>query len=271
MKKVFVFGGTGESYPGDTRTIVPEGTMLWNVTKDLNPAEITSEWVAYPSTFGPAGGDVMGMSMEQSTAIAVAEGINRINNYTGKFALLGYSQGALVSSRIGYEILNGSLQHRKNDCVFVGNFASGYRNQGQTFHLGNTLNGQGLLGGRGSTAPIDWFDYCLPGDMYGDTIGSDSYLDEVAKLVTGMTFSDPVAWALSVVGQLSSGTWLQDNIDEMITDPAEAVRKIYNTVAAIVYFFQSNVHVKYAEWEIIPGWTATRHCANHMNYHLPLR
>lgn len=269
MKKVFVFGGTGERFPG--ATTVPEGTMLWNVTKDLNPAEMQCEWVDYPAQFGPAGGDVMGVSMEQSVAQAKASGIAKINAYSGKFALLGYSQGALVSSEIGYEILNGSLQHRKNDCVFVGNFASGYRNKGQTFHNGNTLSGEGLLGSGGSTYPIDWFDYTLPGDMYGDTIWADSYLDEVAKFATGMTFSDPVSWGFSVLRQLNDATWLTENIDELVTNPVRAARKLANTIAAVIYFFTSNVHVKYAEWDIIPGWTATRHCANHMNYWLPQR
>lgn len=101
-----VMGGTSESYPGDTRTEVPPNTMLWNVTKHLDPTFYNpARWVGYPAQYA------QDLSYEES----IAFGLNELNlaiyeevvGKGNKVALLGYSQSAVIVRRLLANIAAG--------------------------------------------------------------------------------------------------------------------------------------------------------------------
>ncbi|MFT3714855.1 MAG: PE-PPE domain-containing protein [Gordonia sp. (in: high G+C Gram-positive bacteria)] len=93
---VLAVGGTGESYPDDTRTTV--SGMLSSVTDALDD-RFTARWVPYPASYGPVSGrdaDCYRLSVARgvanlSAAIDAASGSGE-----HPVMLIGYSQGAVV-------------------------------------------------------------------------------------------------------------------------------------------------------------------------------
>ena len=82
-----------------------------------------------------------------------------------------------VVSLVGRELVSGSLRQRQRDCLWVHAVASPHRGFRRTFHLGNQLAGEGISGDDiTNTGSIDWFDDCLPGDLYGDANLRGTYL-----------------------------------------------------------------------------------------------
>jgi len=157
--------------------------------------------------------------------MGVAEVKRLIGEHQGSFGLLGYSQGAAVVSLVGRDIVSGSLTSRQHECRWVHAIASSHRGRGRTFHLGNQLAYEGISGDNiTNTGTIDWFDYCLPGDIYGNADIRGTYLKQGYALVTPLSLVDPFM------------------------------------------FLRDFPHDKYGVWDIIPGWTALRHSANHLNF-----
>ncbi|WP_431941660.1 PE-PPE domain-containing protein [Nocardia grenadensis] len=90
---VLCVGGTGESYPGDTRTEVTGG-MLGYVTRNLGPG-FRPRWVGYPAQYGPVSG-LGGLSFRQSVKAGADNLLRVLEDTPGRIVLLGYSQGCTV-------------------------------------------------------------------------------------------------------------------------------------------------------------------------------
>ncbi|MFW0790108.1 PE-PPE domain-containing protein [Gordonia sp. CPCC 205333] len=283
-KTIFAVPGTWEIGPGNYPN-TPIG-MMKKLTDLLNRSVFDVQHVNYPARFGPiaANGEpplsqLGSPSYAQSVQMGVDEVIRLIKLMPAgrKFGVVGYSQGGAVASRVGEALLTDpTLAGRKNDCFWIHTFASPHRAQGRTFHQGNTLAGRGIsgqpiggFGAPGLPATLDWFDYCLPDDMYGNAI-EDSYLVAGYEVVKDMSLIDPVAWAAAVGTAITNGE-VAEAMTDLNTDPLTFARKVYNTVDALNRFTSSGVHGRYAIDQIIPGKTAIAHSANHLNYWGPRR
>lgn len=86
-----------------------------------------------------------------------------------------------------------------------------------------------------------------------------TYLKQGYDLVTPLSLMDPFAMiaqiAANLVGWLESGE----------LGPLSIFRAV-KTGFDLGVFLRDNPHDKYGVWDIIPGWTALRHSANHLNF-----
>ena len=258
---------------GDPGGVTPgaEIGMLRGVTDFLNRTVFDVVYVNYPASFGPIPGggqdllDALGNpSYERSRDMGIAEVIRLIRAHLGTFGLLGYSQGAAVVSLVGRELVSGSLRQRQRDCLWVHAVASPHRGFRRTFHLGNQLAGEGISGDNiTNTGSIDWFDYCLPVDIYGDANLRGTYLRLGYELGIELTLSDPIAMIAGIAESLIRGE-LRRAIIELGEAPAVAIAKTATTAGSLALFLWDNPHVQYGD--IIPGRTALAHSANHLNF-----
>ncbi|MFD3427307.1 LysM peptidoglycan-binding domain-containing protein [Nocardia fluminea] len=252
--------------PGGISPSDPIG-MLTGITNALDPQWFDIEYVNYPASFGPVPGggdallDALGRpSYRASRDMGVAELTRLINAHDGSFGLLGYSQGGAVVSLVGRDIVSGSLQGRRGDCHWVHALASPHRGLGRTFHLGNSLAYQGISGDNiTETHPIDWFDYCLPGDIYGNANIAGTYLKQAYDIATEFTLTDPVAMITGIAEHIVD--WVNSGILGPI-DPA----RLFATAVDLNNFLRDFPHDKYGIWDIIPERTALAHSAAHLNY-----
>ncbi|ATL70006.1 alpha/beta hydrolase family protein [Nocardia terpenica] len=247
--------------------------MLTGVTDLLDRRVFDVVYVNYPGSFGPVPGGGEGLlaalgqpSYRDSRDSGVAELIRLIRAREGSFGILGYSQGGAIASLVGRELVSGSLADRVGDCRWIHTFASPHRAPGHTFPLGNRLAGQGVSGDPIlDTGGIDWFDYCLPGDLYGDADLPETYLRMSYDLATELSLVDPFTVFAAAADSLLRGR-LRDAIAELAEDPAHLVPKVATTAATLAAFLQNFPHDKYGVREIIPGTTALRHSANHLSF-----
>lgn len=276
-KTLFVVPGTWEIQAGHAPN-TPIG-MMKNVTNLINPATFDVVYVNYPASFGPIANNgqpplsqLGSPSYEQSVQMGVDEVIRLIGLMPAgrKFGVIGYSQGGAVAARVGVEAKTGGrLDSRKNEFLWLHTFGAPHRPQGKTFHLGNSLSGHGIsgepLGGFQSTAipsTLDWFDYCLTNDIYGNA-PVQSYCVGGYELVKDMTLTDPSGWAASIGTALTNGE-IPEAVNDMNTNPLLFAQKSWNTGDAINRFGTS--HTRYHLDNIVTGKTATAHSANHLNY-----
>ncbi|MFI5777561.1 hypothetical protein [Nocardia sp. NPDC051570] len=275
--KLFCIPGTWEAVAAAERLgrIEPgsEIGMLTGVTDLLDRTIFDVVYVNYPASVGPIPGggesvlDALGHpSYRASRDMAIAEVIRLIRAHEGSFGLLGYSQGGAVASLVGRELVSGSLRARMGDCRWLHAIASPHRASGQTFPLGNQLAGQGIsCDPTADTGSIDWFDYCLPGDIYGDADPASTYLRLGYELAVELSLVDPFAMIAALAEGLLRGG-LRAAITELGEDPQSMIHKVAVTAATLVTFQQTFPHDKYGVREIVPGLTALRHSANHLNF-----
>ena len=114
-----------------------------------------------------------------------------------------------------------------------------------------------------NTGSIDWFDYCQPGDIYGDANLRGTYLRLGYELGIELTLSDPIAMIAGIAESLIRGE-LRRAIIELGEAPAVAIAKTATTAGSLALFLWDNPHVQYGD--IIPGRTVLAHSANHLNF-----
>ncbi|WP_280382258.1 hypothetical protein [Nocardia wallacei] len=275
--KLFCIPGTWEAVTAaeEFGRIEPrtEIGMLTGVTDLLDRRVFDVVYLNYPGSAGPVSGGGDGLlealghpSHREVRDMGVAELVRLIREHPGGFGILGYGQGAAVAALVGRELVSGSLRERMPDCHWLHTFASPHRAPGHTFPLGNQLAGQGISGDPiDDTGRIDWFDYCLPGDLYGDADMADTYLPLAYELALELPLVDPFAMIAGCTDSLLRGQ-LRDVIAELGEHPALVVGKAGITAATLATFLQQYPHDKYAVREILPGATALRHSANHLNF-----
>lgn len=269
---LFCVPGTWEAVAAADRmpgamTPTAEIGMLKGVTDLLDRRVFDVVYVKYPASFGPVPGGGQSLlealgnpSYLVSRDMGFAELKRLIAAHRGTFGLLGYSQGAAVVSLVGRELVSGSLTSRQRDCLWVHSIASPHRCRGRTFHLGNQLAYEGISGDNQTiTGTIDWFDYCLPGDIYGNADIRGTYLKQGYDLVTPLSLVDPFTMISQIAENLVG--WLETG--EL--GPVSIYRAV-KTGFDLGTFLRDFPHDKYGVWDIIPGWTALRHSANHLNF-----
>jgi hypothetical protein len=115
------------------------------------------EWipVIYPHWF----------PVNASEAKGIENVIEELDAWPGKFGLCGYSQGAMVTSAILWQMRFGSLQHRLADCIGSVTFGNPKREVGHTFPGGIDPGGAGMApdtglpNGRIQNTPNWWWDF----------------------------------------------------------------------------------------------------------------
>ncbi|TQF73403.1 PE-PPE domain-containing protein [Rhodococcus spelaei] len=280
---LFVVPGTWEAVAaadGNSGGVTPSAEigMLRGVTDLLNRTVFDVVYVNYPASFGPipGGGErvlaALGdPSYRKSRDMGIAEVIRLINAHQGTFGLLGYSQGGAVVSLVGRELVSGALRDRQRDCLWLHAVASPHRGLGRTFPLGNRLAGQGISGDDiTATGIVDWFDFCLPGDIYGDADLAHTYLQLGYELATELTLSDPVAMVAGIAESLVHGQ-LRQAILDLGEDPLTMLSKTATTAAVLAQFLHDDPHVRYGTRDIIPGSTALAYSAGYLNFWGPRR
>lgn len=139
-----------------TGTATPDLTMFQSIVgMDVDPT--IWEWVPiiYPHWF-PA---------DVSVAAGVANTINAINAWPGKFGMAGYSMGGIVMSNVLWELRHGSMQHRYADLIGAVTFGNPCREAGHTLPGGVDPGGagiapnNGLAWGRIQNTPSLWWDF----------------------------------------------------------------------------------------------------------------
>ena len=116
-----------------------------------------------------------------------------------------------------------------------------------------------LVGRELVSGTIDWFDYCLPGDIYGNADIFGTYLKQGYDLVTPLSLVDPFTMIARIAANIAR--WLQTGeLGPLII--SRAIKTGFDLGA----FLRENPHDKYGVWQIIPGRTALQHSANHRNF-----
>lgn len=279
-KTLFAIPGTWEIGVGNFPD-TPIG-MMKGVTDLINRTTFDVQHVNYPASFGPIAGNgqpplsqLGNPSYADSVQMGVDEVIRLIQLMPAgrKFGIIGYSQGGAIAAQVGERLMNDpALAGRKDDCYWLHTFGGPHRPIGRTFHNGNNwllwggIAGDpiGGFGAPGLPAGLDWFDYCLPKDMFGDA-NPESYCTAGYQAVNDMSLSDPLGWAQSLLTSAINGE-IAEAAQDAATDPVLFAQKIANTAWCVNEHINSNAHTRYGIDHIVPGWTAIRHSANHLNY-----
>ncbi|AKJ72264.1 PE-PPE domain-containing protein [Gordonia malaquae] len=271
----YIIPGTWEIGPGHYPN-TPIG-MLKGVSDRLNRTIWNVQHVNYPARFGPIANNgepplsqLGSPSYAQSVDMGVDEVVRLIESKPGTFAVLGYSQGGAIASRIGQELLTGRLAHRKNDCLWLHTFASPHRDTDSSIP-GVALTGEGIsgepLGGfriNGVPDALDWFDYGLPNDIYVNA-PVNSYCRAGYELVKDMSLIDPIGWATAIGLSITNGEVAEANND-LATNPLVFAAKVATTIDAVNKFGNSHTDYGNTSKRVFNGKTAVEHSAFHLNY-----
>ncbi len=219
--KLFVVPGTWEAVAFGRKHLdgipdKPEYGMLSGITRRLDRSHFEIEYINYPGTFGPVAGGGQGPldavnypSYRQSLVAGVDVLSKRIREWEGTFGLLGYSQGGAVVSQVGAQLVSGALARPADQrCLWVHAIASPHRARGRAFHLGNSgqLAGEGVSGKNiANTGTIDWYDYCLPGDVYGNVDLRGTYATLAYEAVIDLQLMDPLDYARRLLEMVQFG------------------------------------------------------------------
>lgn len=178
--------------------------------------------VEYPAFF-PA---------EWSVATGVKNLTAAIRATPGKFALCGYSQGAIVSSRVYDELRYGSMQDRRDDLIAACMFGNPRREGGHTFPGGIEPGGQGMDPLRLVNTEEFWWEFAngweIPGSLGEDIFATCPY-GEVGNNLTS-------------VYQFFFNVWDGDETDligrvlDFLQDPIDGIIDI---IAALLFALQT--------------------------------
>jgi hypothetical protein len=180
-----------------------------------------------------------------------------------RFGLLGYSQGGAIVSLVGRELVGGRLRDRHGDCRWLHAIGSPHRGLGRSFPGGDKLiPGQGVSGVNiTATGDIDWWDFCLAGDVYGDADLDGTYLEYVYDAAGAGSLTDSVN--MIAAGATSFGRYAEAAI--MRDGPVASTRKIQRTAAVLARFAREFPHDKYGVIAIDGHRTALQLSADQLN------
>lgn len=188
---IFTVNGTASAGPEDGRQFPVQVAQAlitdpWDdFNSKLDGRKLIHHWewfaIDYPALTFP-----MGSSADAGEASLVYE----IDRTPGKFALAGYSQGAVVTSHVWRDHIwspSGLLHHRLNDFLGAVNWGNPLRCHG--IARGNAYAGWAIPKGGGiagsdcltpQQTPGNWLDFANPNDLYTDCPGGDAGKDENA-------------------------------------------------------------------------------------------
>jgi len=172
------------------------------------------------------------------------EGVNLLTvmHPTGPFALCGYSQGAIITSRL-YQALagGGELAHRRNDFVGGVTFGNPMREQGH--FVGKDPGGHGIASHRLSGTGQLWRDYADPDDIYTSVEGPSG--DDMTAVYDLIMYVDPINFMAEVL--------------KLFTNPASQLMAAAQAIFQFMQFGTTTpataAHVSYEWREVWPGVT----------------
>lgn len=235
------------------------------------------EWLGidYPASFGPVPGAPNPLggtspSYQESVLRGYLDGVAKIKGWNGYIALSGYSQGGEVIAKLLWALMYGELKDHAWKVLWAFQFASPCRGRGRAFDKGPFDNpGEGISRHNLTTFPehMDVLDYAFKEDMY-PCAPLDSYLGLGYDLATQLQIHNVMDLAQHMLGMVTDGT-LVPQLTEL--QSVSGWLKMAKTFKCLTDFARLNAHVRYGEWEIIPGWTPVNHAINHLTFHGPRR
>ena len=214
---VLAVGGTGESWPGDTRTDVVGMTAY--ITGELDPAVFDSRWVGYDSTYGPLP-YVQGVSYTESVARGLHALIQAIELHSDgrPVILIGYSQGAAVVSTLldlcagagpSYPGEPTGIPAAADRILAAALVANPQRKPGTGPTNGITVKGYGITYDPAKPTPdriVPVAEIASPNDAIASA-DPDSMLRSIAKVTDFMSFVDLHAWGVDLYNEAKAIDW----------------------------------------------------------------
>src|SRR5690606_20618032 len=201
--------------------------------------------VPYPASFGPVAPPYPGApAYVDSVNQGVRNVAGTIAGIRGKFALVGYSQGAEVCGRICIELVEGQLFHRLEDCVGCVTFGDPARQPDDESYGGGQGSGISRL-----VIPegVPRVTYAVPGDMYCTTPDTAAG-DQMHAVYVALTRMGD--------GKVNGHTALVTEVGKLLRNP---VKGGIAAIDAVVRALQVARHGAYAHW--VPhavDWLKTR-------------
>lgn len=192
MIDVLVVGGTGESFPRDTRTEVTG--LLKVVTDQLDSTRFRSIWVGYPAEYG------FGHSYAGSKYHGKRNLIRAIERTPNPAIILGYSQGACIVGDLAAEL----HLHPQLDVRGVALVADPERRQGQVY--GPDPGGYGVAGNRLVAPSCPVWSVAAWGDPIC-ALPPGNPIRSIADLTEFMDFGDPLDWGRHLLQRAKAGKW----------------------------------------------------------------
>lgn len=271
---------TGNEGTGRIWAYTVSGTWAaWNegfpadVARALDPNAFRWQPVVYPASFGPvppASSPTL-PSYAESVRQGVTELIRLINLNAGPFVLIGYSQGAEVTSRVLLEIQHGQLAHRQQDLLGGVTFGNPCRQSGHTWP-GDTLSGHGIAALRIANTPSQWNDYAHGGDLYAcvpDGQAGDN-CTAVYQAVTQLQIHDPVQLIEEMLTAFSGKGGLGEQLWELLTNPFN-LTSVFEAIVIATRFATTQPptldHINYDADDVMDGSgrSSLRHAIDHLN------
>lgn len=205
---VLAVGGTGESWPGDTRTDV--AGMLRYITRELD-YRFESRWVGYDSAYGmlPA---LVGVSYASSVHRGVTALLAAIRADDRPVVLIGYSQGAAVSTTLLQLLAQGHWPDVVERIVGTVHLANPLRQPGICLNGGvpgygialRYIDGVSPIAGAYNIVPVA--EIAHPDDVIASA-DPDSMLRSLAVVTEFMSFTDLATWGTSLVAAAKAVDW----------------------------------------------------------------
>jgi pimeloyl-ACP methyl ester carboxylesterase len=203
---VLAVPGTGESYPGDTRTAVTG--MIANITGKVDPSQYESRWVAYDASYG-----FVPMPTGVSYAESVQQGLSAL--LTALYAdtrpvfLIGYSQGSTVVSAFLDLLAAGHYPDLKDRIAGAVLLANPARPDGAPTLGPRHVGSYGITYDPKNPTParvVPAIEVANPQDGICSA-APDSFLRDLAIVTEFMSFVDLATWGQSLLTAAEAIDW----------------------------------------------------------------
>lgn len=245
--RVVIFTVSGTGAPWDIGYPI-------DIANAQDKSRVTVQGIGYPAATFPMG---------RSVDVGVAELVNQMQKHLDrdpltKFILIGYSQGAIVTSRVLKRMMGGDLTRYYDRCIAGVTFGNPLREKNK--YVGDTNpGGQGLDPKPLTGTPSWWYDYATVGDIYSSGPGNDDL--EALEYMTAIY--------LAVQGHLLTG---KDNITEQLIElfmnPFKEAPPAMKAIASGLGFVAQNPptapHIEYHIRECVPGVTHYEHALDYV-------
>ncbi|MCG7607066.1 PE-PPE domain-containing protein [Mycobacterium sp. CnD-18-1] len=245
-KKVVIFtvAGTGANW---------DATYPYDLARWQDQERVVLQPIGYPAAMFP-----MGPSVNEGIDELVRQMAIHLDGNDLNFILIGYSQGALVTSKVLQRMMGGDLARYLDRCIAGVTFGNPCRERGHYVGVNNP-GGQGLDPNPLKNTPTWWYDYATVGDIYADGPGNDDH--EAAEHMTAIF--------QAVQGHLLTG---QDNLFEQVVElflnPFREAPAAMKAIASGIGFFTANPptapHIEYSVRECVPGVTYFDHAMDYV-------